>query len=87
MFFFAFEIYASDMSFNFVNVGGRSLLQERSEASTSGSEDHNPAASVTHEKATIAGLEPINFITLATPHLGCRDNQHVRNQWLLSQPY
>lgn len=28
-------------------------------------------------KATIAGLEPINFITVATPHLGSRGNKQV----------
>ncbi|CDP05377.1 unnamed protein product [Coffea canephora] len=28
-------------------------------------------------KATIAGLEPINFITFATPHLGSRGNKQV----------
>lgn len=28
-------------------------------------------------KGLIAGLEPINFITLATPHLGVRGNKQV----------
>lgn len=28
-------------------------------------------------KGTIAGLEPINFITVATPHLGSRGNKQV----------
>lgn len=28
-------------------------------------------------KATIAGLEPVNFITVATPHLGSRGNKQV----------
>lgn len=27
--------------------------------------------------STIAGLEPINFITVATPHLGSRGNRQV----------
>jgi len=66
------------------SIGKRSFLEERSEAFTTNSgaggsgRDQNPAASITNEKATIAGLEPINFITLATPHLGCRDHRHVR---------
>jgi hypothetical protein len=28
-------------------------------------------------KATIGGLEPMNFITVATPHLGSRGNKQV----------
>lgn len=28
-------------------------------------------------KGTIAGLEPVNFITAATPHLGSRGNKQV----------
>jgi hypothetical protein len=27
---------------------------------------------------SMAGLEPINFITVATPHLGSKGNRHVR---------
>lgn len=34
-------------------------------------------ASVQELEATIAGLEPINFITVATPHLGSRGNKQV----------
>lgn len=30
-----------------------------------------------HVKATIGGLEAINFITVATPHLGSRGNKQV----------
>ncbi|KAJ8761443.1 hypothetical protein K2173_001574 [Erythroxylum novogranatense] len=53
-------------------------------ASTSGqSGDHNdserpdsyPGASL--RRGTIAGLEPINFITLATPHLGVRGRKQL----------
>jgi len=29
---------------------------------------------------SIAGLQPINFITLATPHLGVRGRNQVRHQ-------
>lgn len=29
------------------------------------------------EDCTIAGLEPVNFITVATPHLGSRGNKQV----------
>ncbi|XP_051138443.1 lipid droplet phospholipase 1 [Andrographis paniculata] len=32
---------------------------------------------VEESKGTIAGLEPINFITVATPHLGSRGNKQV----------
>lgn len=32
---------------------------------------------VTSRSGLIAGLEPINFITLATPHLGVRGNKQV----------
>lgn len=28
-------------------------------------------------KGSIAGLEPVNFITVATPHLGSRGNKQV----------
>lgn len=30
-----------------------------------------------YSRATIAGLEPMNFITVATPHLGSRGNKQV----------
>lgn len=30
-----------------------------------------------HYEAKVAGLEPINFITVATPHLGSRGNKQV----------
>lgn len=72
--------------------GSRSLLQERlgpishsgensatdREAEGSGREDDkNTAPLESHSRATMAGLEPLNFITVATPHLGSRGNQHV----------
>lgn len=33
-------------------------------------------------KARIAGLEPMNFITFATPHLGSKGNKQVDIAWL-----
>ncbi|CAI9091977.1 OLC1v1027101C1 [Oldenlandia corymbosa var. corymbosa] len=43
-----------------------------------GSQEDLPSDSGEEEtKATIAGLEPINFITVATPHLGSRGNKQV----------
>lgn len=42
---------------------------------TSSSGNANPMCS--SNKGLIAGLEPINFITLATPHLGVRGNKQV----------
>jgi hypothetical protein len=69
---------------NDASAGGRSLLQDRAETpaseSEAGGDQNGPPLQATIsglEKATIAGLEPINFITLATPHLGCRGNNHV----------
>ena len=35
-------------------------------------------------KEKIAGLEPINFITFATPHLGSRGHKQVNNQSMCS---
>ena len=32
-------------------------------------------------RGMIAGLEPVNFITLATPHLGVRGKKQVRSCW------
>jgi hypothetical protein len=34
-------------------------------------------ASSIHCKAKLAGLEPVNFITIATPHLGLRGSGQV----------
>jgi hypothetical protein len=34
-------------------------------------------------EARIAGLEPVNFITFATPHLGSRGNKQVKRTILL----
>lgn len=45
------------------------LSENEGELSTNGGEEE--------AKATIAGLEPINFITVATPHLGSRGNKQV----------
>jgi hypothetical protein len=56
--------------------GGRSVRQEKSESSTTNSEKGR-INGITQSQATIAGLEPVNFITLATPHLGCRGNQYL----------
>ena len=36
-----------------------------------------PQAAYSSKRGTIAGLEPINFITLATPHLGVRGRKQV----------
>lgn len=41
------------------------------------SEIPNSQTSYTSKRGTIAGLEPINFITLATPHLGVRGRKQV----------
>lgn len=32
-------------------------------------------------RGLVAGLEPVNFITLATPHLGVRGKKQVRSCW------
>lgn len=45
-----------------------------SESTTKGSENLNSA--VLGDR--IAGLEPMSFITFATPHLGCRGHKQVR---------
>jgi hypothetical protein len=60
--------------------GERSYWQERAEAESEAEgsgRSHDPEQCITYDKATVAGLEAINFITLATPHLGCRDNQNL----------
>ncbi|KAL2621442.1 hypothetical protein R1flu_001647 [Riccia fluitans] len=49
----------------------QSLVQELE--SRIGENDHQ----VSNQKHTIAGLEPIDFITLATPHLGVRGRQQL----------
>ena len=36
-----------------------------------------PKSRVLDSKGTIGGLEPMNFITVATPHLGSRGNNQV----------
>ncbi|XP_057473963.1 lipid droplet phospholipase 1-like isoform X3 [Actinidia eriantha] len=40
-------------------------------------EDVLPKSRVLQSKGTIAGLEPMNFITVATPHLGSRGNKQI----------
>ncbi|KAL6530316.1 hypothetical protein OROHE_014669 [Orobanche hederae] len=40
-------------------------------------EDVSANGSIEESKCTIASLEPINFITFATPHLGSRGNKQV----------
>ncbi|XP_052307051.1 uncharacterized protein LOC18097076 isoform X3 [Populus trichocarpa] len=40
-------------------------------------EDSTDGTSIDDLKATIGGLEPMNFITVATPHLGSRGNKQV----------
>nr|XP_034914905.1 uncharacterized protein LOC118049119 isoform X3 [Populus alba] len=40
-------------------------------------EDSTNGTSIDDLKATIGGLEPMNFITVATPHLGSRGNKQV----------
>ncbi|KAL6580625.1 hypothetical protein OROMI_008649 [Orobanche minor] len=40
-------------------------------------EDVSANGSIEESKCTIASLEPINFITVATPHLGSRGNKQV----------
>lgn len=39
--------------------------------------NNNTSSSYERPNGTIAGLEAINFITLATPHLGVRGNKQV----------
>ena len=43
-------------------------------------ENENDLSAVSGDefKGTIGGLEPLNFITVATPHLGSRGNKQVR---------
>ena len=41
------------------------------------SKNANSQGSSYSRRGTIAGLEPINFITLATPHLGVRGRKQV----------
>ncbi|XP_057509449.1 lipid droplet phospholipase 1-like isoform X1 [Actinidia eriantha] len=40
-------------------------------------EDALPKSRVLDSKGTIGGLEPMNFITVATPHLGSRGNNQI----------
>jgi hypothetical protein len=73
--------------------GGRSLLQERASSRFRNGEilvehtkvgeaervgDHDATTVAAPLYGSIAGLEPINFITVATPHLGSKGNRHVR---------
>ena len=54
--------------------------QENGDCRTDGSED--PCLEEKF-KGKIAGLEPINIITSATPHLGSRGHKHVRGLRLM----
>lgn len=49
--------------------------QENGDCRTDGSEDTRVEEKI---KGKIAGLEPINFITFATPHLGSLGHKQVR---------
>lgn len=40
----------------------------------------NSQTAYSSKRGMIAGLEPINFITLATPHLGVRGKKQVRSE-------
>lgn len=61
---------------NNASAGGRTVLEERRKDLFAESEQIE-FPGINLELPTIAGLEPVNFITLATPHLGCRGNNHV----------
>ena len=52
---------------------GRLYRPPRSESE----EELSTGGAPEESKATIAGLEPMNFITVATPHLGSRGNKQV----------
>lgn len=43
----------------------------------SGMENAKDVSCLEESKGTIGGLEPVNFITVATPHLGSRGNKQV----------
>jgi hypothetical protein len=70
------ETKSSDME------AGRSGRKENdailSDTETEGNgREHISASCNTPLEGTVAGLEPVNFITIATPHLGCRGKQNV----------
>ncbi|EMS52616.1 hypothetical protein TRIUR3_12538 [Triticum urartu] len=76
-----FFIYASSSniyakSFDGINVAGRRLAKEQAKETGSGAgvmlTSGGSEISRTSGLGAIAGLEPTNFITLATPHLGVR---------------
>ena len=48
----------------------RPLKNENSEHSSPNGSEEDP-------RSTLCGLEPMNFITVATPHLGSRGNKQV----------
>ena len=52
----------------------REFAQENGECRSDGSGDPCPEEKF---KGKIAGLEPMNFITFATPHLGSRGHKQV----------
>lgn len=78
-----FWLYSVDSTVGLIendaSAVGRMLLQTGAKTPTSESEARGSGRDHTGSPltATIAGLEPVNFITLATPHLGCRGNNHV----------
>jgi len=70
------ETKSSDME------AGRSGRKENdailSDTETEGNGREDISASCnTPLEGTVAGLEPVNFITIATPHLGCRGKQNL----------
>lgn len=46
----------------------------------------NSQTEYSSKRGTIAGLEPINFITLATPHLGVRGRKQVCSEGHIIPP-
>lgn len=51
---------------------------------TKTAEDSSINESNEDSRRTIGGLEPMNFITVATPHLGSRGNKQVANNYSLT---
>lgn len=45
------------------------------------STNSNSKTASSARRGLVAGLEPVNFITLATPHLGVRGKKQVRSCW------
>lgn len=53
------------------------VLYKANDSSTAQSNDVANSENGSSRQGLIAGLEPINFITLATPHLGVRGKKQV----------